>query len=70
MQEPFLFSFFIFEFTDNFIYSDILLYIMVADKPLKISGETKKKLDELKIHPRETYDDVIARLIKDKLKEQ
>ena len=36
---------------------------MVADKPIKISGATKKGLDNLKIHPRETYDDIISRLI-------
>ena len=39
---------------------------MVADRPLKISEATKKGLDELKVHPRETYDDVIARLIKER----
>ena len=36
---------------------------MVADKPIKISGVTKKGLDNLKIYPRETYDDIISRLI-------
>ena len=30
---------------------------------IKISEETKKKLDSLKIHFRETYEDVIKRLI-------
>lgn len=38
---------------------------MVADKPIKISEATKKGLDELKVHPRETYDDVISRLIEE-----
>jgi hypothetical protein len=30
---------------------------------IKVSEETKRKLDELKIHYRETYDDVVRRLI-------
>jgi len=35
------------------------------DMPLiKVSDETKKKLDSLKIHFRETYDDVVQRLIR------
>ena len=49
----------------TFIYSKILYYIMVADKPIKISGATKKGLDKLKTHPRETYDDVITRLVEE-----
>jgi predicted CopG family antitoxin len=36
---------------------------MPATKTIKISEEIKMKLDEIKIHPRETYDDVIKRLI-------
>jgi hypothetical protein len=36
---------------------------MVADKPMKISGATKEALDNLKVHHRETYDDVISRLV-------
>ena len=36
---------------------------MVADKPIKVTGATKKGLDNLKIHPRETYDDIISRLV-------
>jgi len=39
---------------------------MVADRPIKISEITKKGLDELKVHPRETYDDVIARLVEER----
>lgn len=39
---------------------------MVADKPMKVSEATKKALDDLKEHPRETYDDVISRLVKEK----
>lgn len=38
---------------------------MVADKPIKISEATKRGLDKLKVHPRETYDDVISRLVED-----
>jgi len=30
---------------------------------IQISKQTKALLDELKIHPRETYDEVIRRLI-------
>ena len=30
---------------------------------IAVSNETKEKLDELKIHPREPYEDVIKRLI-------
>ena len=36
---------------------------MPATKTIKISEEIKMKLDEIKIHPRETYDDVIRRLV-------
>ncbi|MCP8315537.1 MAG: hypothetical protein H3Z51_01555 [archaeon] len=32
---------------------------------IKVSEETKKVLDEIKIHPRETYEDVIKRLIEE-----
>jgi predicted transcriptional regulator len=31
---------------------------------IRVSEETKKKLDEIKIHPRQTYDEVIRKLIK------
>ncbi len=31
---------------------------------IKISQETKRKLDKVKIHPRETYEDIIVRLLK------
>lgn len=31
---------------------------------IKISQETKRKLDKIKIHPRETYQDIIVRLLK------
>jgi predicted CopG family antitoxin len=34
-----------------------------ATKIIRVSSETKKALDELKTHHRETYDDVIRRLI-------
>jgi len=37
---------------------------MVADKPIKVSGATKKGLDNLRIYSRETYDDIISRLVK------
>ncbi len=35
---------------------------MVACGTVKLSLETKARLRALKVHPRETYDDVIARL--------
>lgn len=41
---------------------------MVADKPIKISEEVKKKLDAIKEYPRETYDDTIKKLLKIKSK--
>lgn len=36
---------------------------MPADKTIKVSEEVKRRLDEVKVHPRETYDDVIRRLV-------
>lgn len=36
---------------------------MAETKLVKIHSDTKLMLDKLKIHPRETYDDVIVRLI-------
>ena len=39
---------------------------MVATEAIKISEGTKKGLDNLKTHPRETYDDVISRLVESK----
>lgn len=35
----------------------------MAETSIGISEETKAKLDRLKIHPRETYEEVIIRLI-------
>lgn len=32
-------------------------------KTIKVSDETKQTLDNMKIHPREPYEDVIKRLI-------
>jgi len=37
---------------------------LIADQTLKVTIETKKKLDSIKIHPRETVDDLINRLFK------
>lgn len=39
---------------------------MVATEAIKISEATKKALDERKVHKRETYDDVISRLVEEK----
>ncbi len=33
------------------------------DKTIKVTEETKLRLDKKKVHPREPYDDVIKRLI-------
>ena len=35
---------------------------MAAVSVVRVGERTKKRLDRLKLHPRETYDDVIARL--------
>lgn len=35
-----------------------------ADEKIRISKKSKEYLDSIKIHKRETYDDVIVRLIK------
>ena len=37
---------------------------------IQVSRETKKLLDELKIHPREPYDSVIRRLIEARIDEE
>lgn len=34
-----------------------------------IDEETKKELDKIKLHPRETYGDIIKRLLKKKIKD-
>jgi len=36
---------------------------MAATKMIAITPETKAALDALKVHPRETYDDVLRRLL-------
>jgi hypothetical protein len=43
------------------IYVHILQY-MAAVTTVRMKAETKAILDDLKIHPRETYDDVVRRL--------
>ena len=35
---------------------------MAAVSVVRVGERTKERLDRLKLHPRETYDDVIARL--------
>ena len=37
---------------------------LIADQTLKVTIETKKRLDSIKIHPRETIDDLINRLFR------
>ena len=36
---------------------------MATSLTIKLEADTKASLDRLKIHPRETYDDVIKRLV-------
>jgi hypothetical protein len=38
-------------------------YMNVEYSTVRVSAATKKRLDDLKIHPREPYEDVIRRLI-------
>ena len=42
--------------------------MQMVTKPIRIREETRNKLNDHKIHPRETYDDVIIRLIKNHVK--
>ena len=37
----------------------------MVNPTIVIDKETKMKLDKIKIHPRETYCDIIKRLLKD-----
>ena len=32
---------------------------------ISVSVETKSELDSIKVHPRETYDEVVARVVKE-----
>jgi len=36
---------------------------MAKEKAIRISEETKKALDDIKVHNRETYDDIVQRLL-------
>ena len=48
----------------------MFLYLVYLSLPMwksiKVKDETKKKLDELKVHPRQSYDEVIYKLIADR----
>lgn len=35
----------------------------MVTKPIKVDAEVKKILDKKKIHPRETYNDVLRRIL-------
>ena len=37
---------------------------MVTTKPVKVDEEVKKTLDSKKVHPRETYNDTLRRLLR------
>ena len=41
---------------------------MVTTKPIKVDDEVKKKLDDIKKYPRETYNDTLRRMLKLKVK--
>ncbi len=44
---------------------------MVCKVVMKISAKNKDELERLKVHPRQSYNEVVAQLIKDKkLKEE
>lgn len=38
--------------------------ILIADQTLKVTIDTKKRLDSIKVHPRETVDDCVNRLFR------
>lgn len=37
---------------------------MVATKPIKVDEKVKETLDSMKIHRRETYNDILRRILK------
>lgn len=37
---------------------------MVTTKPIKVDEEVKETLDNKKVHPRETYNDILRRILK------
>ena len=37
--------------------------VTYLDKTIKITETTKNRLDKIKVHPREPYDEVITRLL-------
>lgn len=47
---------------EKYLYNQ-LQHIIMPYKTIAVSEETKKELNNLKIHRRETYEDVIKRLI-------
>ena len=49
--------------SERFIYLSIPYYTMKI-VVIKISKRVKDKLDKLKVHPRQSYNEVIAKLIK------
>jgi hypothetical protein len=50
------------------IYTDILWYTKMEPKrsitTIKLDKQTKARLDKLKIHKRETYDDILQEILK------
>jgi len=48
----------------NFSYTKIgIPMVTYLDKTIKITETTKNRLDKIKVHPREPYDEVITRLL-------
>lgn len=47
------------------IYIVVILMYSMVDTTIRVSKSTKRLLEKLKIHPRETYNDVLKRFIKD-----
>jgi hypothetical protein len=39
------------------------MVLTAKDKPVKLSDKTKKRLNAIKIHPRQSYDEVINKLL-------
>jgi hypothetical protein len=39
------------------------MVLTASDYPVRIAKKTKKRLDALKVHPRQSYDEVINKLI-------
>ncbi|GEM_PF-3400363 len=43
-----------------------MIWVIIMPTTVQVSSETKKKLDEEKDHPKETYDEVIRELVEER----